>query len=391
MAGKAGPEGSWVYEWTCDNKMERAEKDGALEAEYAYDYRGERIRKTTPGESVNYLVDNNNRTGYSQVARETNASGAELAAYSFGDDLISQTRAGAVSFFHYDGLGSTRALTSIAGDVTDAVTYLAFGQILARTGTTEFSHLFTGEAYDFNIGYYYLRARLYDPVNGMFASLDPFYGVYYMSSSLHKYSYVNNNPILFTDLSGYFNLIKLAVILIVLTILVLLALPCAKSWQDTRKYNITARPLYKATGGASAIALRNPDIIKIEAEYTAERFCLIGYHRENISAYNIKERYMDYTRDMHDNYGSQLGDEISIQDACIATCYKYCYGPLVEDLSLTEGWGVTLPDNEKVHFLNNEKPDKIGTLEVNKKDGNTEFKSIDNWNRLYLDKTGEDW
>ncbi len=124
MAGKAGPEGSWVYEWTCDNKMARAEKDGALEAEYAYDYRGERIRKTTPGESVNYLVDNNNRTGYSQVARETNASGAELAAYAFGDDLISQTRAGAVSFFHYDGLGSTRALTSIAGDVTDAVDYL---------------------------------------------------------------------------------------------------------------------------------------------------------------------------------------------------------------------------------------------------------------------------
>ncbi len=224
MAGKAGPEGSWVYEWTCDNKMERAEKDGALEAEYAYDYRGERIRKTTPGESVNYLVDNNNRAGYSQVARETDGSGAELAAYAFGDDLISQTRAGAVSFFHYDGLGSTRALTSIAGDVTDAVTYLAFGQILARTGTTEFSHLFTGEAYDFNIGHYYLRARLYDPVNGIFASLDPFEGAYSIPQSLQKYLYAFGNSVNLSDPSG--NMPSLISLIVALSIITILATSC---------------------------------------------------------------------------------------------------------------------------------------------------------------------
>jgi len=158
MIGKDGPTDDWTYAWNYDNKMAGATKNGLLEASYAYDFRGERIYKANASDETAFLIDNNNQTGYSQALRETGSSNVEKVAYTFGDDLISQKR-NEISFLHYDGLGSTRALTSVSSNITDTFSYLAFGSLLNRTGQTKSTHLFTGEAYDFNLGFYYLRAR----------------------------------------------------------------------------------------------------------------------------------------------------------------------------------------------------------------------------------------
>jgi len=221
---------AWFCHWTYDNKMARADKDGALEAAYAYDFRGERIRNATAADETAFLIDNNNQTGYSQALRETGAGGAEKVAYTFGDDLISQDRAdapqgqSALSYLHYDGLGSTRALTSMASMATDTFSYLAFGAILNKTGSTPLAHLFTGEAYDFNLGFYYLRARLYSPITGRFASLDPFSGLNSDPRSLHKYNYANSNPIFYIDPTGLVSLMKLAMGFVIGMILTSLAI-----------------------------------------------------------------------------------------------------------------------------------------------------------------------
>ena len=211
---------AWFCHWTYDNKMEEAQKNGQLEASYSYDFRGERIHKATVSEETAFLIDNNNQTGYSQTLRETDGSNAEKVAYTFGDDLISQKRE-EVSYLHYDGLGSTRALTSMAAEATDTFSYLAFGSLLNRTGSTSLSHLFTGEAYDFNLGFYYLRARLYNPQTGRFASLDPFSGINSDPQSLHKYLYVNNNTINSIDPSGLIDW-SLAAKAVALTIIMIL-------------------------------------------------------------------------------------------------------------------------------------------------------------------------
>ena len=200
MTGKDKPDEDWVYDWNHDNKMVVAEKDGVLAASYSYDFRGERIHKATASDKTAFLIDNNNQTGYSQTLRETDGSNAEKVAYTFGDDLISQKRE-EVSYLHYDGLGSTRALTSMAAEATDTFSYLAFGSILNRTGTTTLSHLFTGEIYDFNIGYYYLRARLYNPFSGLFLSIDPLF-CSFEYNKLHKYVYGNNDPLNKMDING---------------------------------------------------------------------------------------------------------------------------------------------------------------------------------------------
>jgi len=208
--------------------MEEAQKNGQLEASYSYDFRGERIRKATASDKTAFLIDNNNQTGYSQALREVDSTNEEKVSYTFGDDLISQDRAdapqgqSALSFLHYDGLGSTRALTSTAAIATDTFSYLAFGAILNKTGDTPITHLFIGEAYDFNLGYNYLRARLYNPITGRFASLDPFGGVNFDPRSLHKYYYTYNNSINDVDLSGYISAGFILTILAMMTIILYL-------------------------------------------------------------------------------------------------------------------------------------------------------------------------
>jgi len=228
MTGKTGPDPdtglttTWNYEWNYDNKMERAEKNGQFEASYAYDFQGERIHKTTSTDETAFLIDNNNQTGYSQALKEVDVNNDEIVAYTFGDDLISQDRE-ELSFLHYDGLGSTRVLTSMAAATTDTFAYLAFGTLLNRTGLTKATHLFTGDAYDFNLGYYYLRARLYNAFSGIFISSDTFTGSQYLPQSIHKYSYSYNNPQNYTDPTGNWTVIDTMMTIGIIGILLALA------------------------------------------------------------------------------------------------------------------------------------------------------------------------
>ncbi|MFM7854909.1 MAG: hypothetical protein ACKO96_24015 [Flammeovirgaceae bacterium] len=84
-----------------------------------------------------------------------------ITTYIYGHDLISENRNGVKSFYIYDGLGSTRALTNAAGTVTDSYNYDAYGTLLNSTGSSENSYRFAGEQFDKNLGQYYLRDRYY--------------------------------------------------------------------------------------------------------------------------------------------------------------------------------------------------------------------------------------
>jgi RHS repeat-associated protein len=124
---------------------------------------------------TNYLVDSNR--DYAQVLEERDGSGNLLVRYVYGHDLISQHRDGYTTYYHYDGLGSTRALTSSVEAVTDTYNYDAFGNLLDKTGTTTNDYLYTGEFFDSNIGFYYLRARYMSPAIGRFITMDTFAGM----------------------------------------------------------------------------------------------------------------------------------------------------------------------------------------------------------------------
>ncbi|AUG56367.1 tRNA(Glu)-specific nuclease WapA precursor [Acetivibrio saccincola] len=124
--------------------------------------------------------------------------------------ILLQSRNGVKSYYHYDGLGSTRLLTDETQSITDTYTYDAFGNIISSTGNTVNEFLFTGEQYDANIGFYYLRARYMDPSVGRFITADPFGGFMFEPLSLHKYLYANADPVNKIDPSGYFSIQEFA-------------------------------------------------------------------------------------------------------------------------------------------------------------------------------------
>ena len=118
------------------------------------------------------------------VLLETDESDALTARYTnrpeqFGK-LISQYRIEEEKvverFYHYDGESSTRNLTDSDENVTDTFIYTAYGEEVARTGTTTNPFGYKGA-----VGYYtnaetddiYVRARTYEPAAGRWLSVDP--------------------------------------------------------------------------------------------------------------------------------------------------------------------------------------------------------------------------
>jgi len=129
-----------------------------------------------------------------------------ITHYTRGAEIISLSRPGEKHYYLNDGHGSVRALSDTDGQVTDTYLYDAFGNLLSKTGTTANDFLYTGEQYDANTGFYYLRARYMNPSTGTFTSPDAYAGTIFDPVSLHKYLYANANPVMNRDPSGYYTI-----------------------------------------------------------------------------------------------------------------------------------------------------------------------------------------
>ena len=184
-------------------------------------------RYTNPVDDTNYtamyrsefVYDRHNPTGHTQVMRErcnnTLGGGNVLVrthAHTFGHERVSekttitsQPNAPQTYFFVHDGLANTRSLTDTAGAPVQRFDYDAYGNAVGfnpSQALTQF--LYCGELFDHQLGFYYLRARYYDPKVGRFNRLDPFFGNLSDPQSLHKYTYCHGDPVNCVDPSGMF-------------------------------------------------------------------------------------------------------------------------------------------------------------------------------------------
>jgi RHS repeat-associated protein len=136
---------------------------------------------------------------------ETDGTGAVQTVYTYEPEqygnLISSRVSGTTYYHHYDALGSTRQLSTAVGAVSDTWIYDAWGNIVARTGTTAIFLQWVGQLgyyYDAGTGTFWVRERPLEPVNARWTTIDPAE----FDDGPDRYRYASNNPFSLTDPSG---------------------------------------------------------------------------------------------------------------------------------------------------------------------------------------------
>ncbi|MGB1288017.1 MAG: RHS repeat-associated core domain-containing protein, partial [Aggregatilineales bacterium] len=177
--------GTNAYVW--DNANRLLSYGGAS---YAYDGNSNRISQTVSSTVMQYLVDT--QPALSKVLRQSDGTNT-IHFIHVPRGIFSQYDGTDWEYTVQDALGSVRAMADATGAIQNPVNYGEYG--IPDTATTGFA--FTGEQRDAN-GLQYHRARYYDPVLGVWASLDPL-------ETANRYGYVSGNPVNRRDSSGLFD------------------------------------------------------------------------------------------------------------------------------------------------------------------------------------------
>ena len=146
------------------------------------------MQKTVNGTSTRYVWNGSN------IVYE---SGIQSVTYSYGMGLLAMTSGTDEYYYVSNGHGDITQLTNSSGTIAEDYAYDAFGNQKDAEHSIYNPFRYSGEYFDSETGFIYLRARYYDPSIGRFITEDP------ARDGLNWYVYCSNNPIMFVDPSGY--------------------------------------------------------------------------------------------------------------------------------------------------------------------------------------------
>ena len=230
-----------TFDYNARDQLQRIWLDGSLEAEYAYDANGNRIRATTGGVTrefnfgardrlrslnvqgsppeVEWLYDDAGfriaettpaearrfRWDGESMAFETNVLGNLLMRYDHGPDrLLAETEAGNTRTWLTDALKTPVKRLTETGTTYSVTRYDEYGEVEEETSPDIPRFGFTGhqrgpqEAPDL----YYAQQRWYNAATGRFISEGPVLGEPKRPLSLHRYLYAYANPTIYVDPDG---------------------------------------------------------------------------------------------------------------------------------------------------------------------------------------------
>ncbi|WP_323141130.1 RHS repeat-associated core domain-containing protein [Massilia phyllosphaerae] len=191
--GNMTSDGANFYGYDMENRMVSASNGRVLR----YDPNG-RLYQTAGGASgaTTFLYDGDALVG------EYNASGSMVRRYVHGSDMdepLVQYNGGTLdsdrNYLHADQQGSIVAVTNGKGLTQEVDTYNEYG-VPATSNRSRFQY--TGQIALPDVGMYYYKARIYNPVLGRFMQTDP---IGYQDD-INLYAYVGGNPLSARDPSG---------------------------------------------------------------------------------------------------------------------------------------------------------------------------------------------
>lgn len=168
---------------------------GPDDEQYFYDGAGHRLEADRNGVVTRYIYD-----ASGNLLAETDAGGAITRYYIYGAGglLAMVTPAGQLYCYHFDATGHTVALTDSAKTIVNAYAYTPFGTLANQQESIAQPFKFVGR---YGVmtepnGWYYMRARYYDPQVGRFISEDP---KGFDGGDVNLYAYVHDDPVNFVD------------------------------------------------------------------------------------------------------------------------------------------------------------------------------------------------
>ena len=186
------------------NQWTEVDVAGGAVGVYKYDPAGRRIEKNVGGTITRFVYDGPN------ILAILDASNNLLALFTHGpgiDSPLIMRRNGSDYFYHADALGNVVALTDSSGNIVETYEYQAFGKTTIKdaqgnphdASTVGNPFMYTSREYDAESGFYFYRARYYDPDTGRFMQEDP---IGFSGGDVNLYAYAKNNPINFADPRG---------------------------------------------------------------------------------------------------------------------------------------------------------------------------------------------
>ncbi|MEQ8426896.1 MAG: RHS repeat-associated core domain-containing protein [Gammaproteobacteria bacterium] len=191
--GNTVSNGELDFSYGDNNRLQSVNINGGAIAEYTYNGKGERVRKSAFGTTY-YHYDQNG-----QLIAETDAAGMTLVEYIYVDGQpTALIRNNEIYYIHNDHLGTPQLITDSFQNTVWQADYNPFGEVDITTELVSNNIRFPGQYYDEETGLHYNYFRYYEPEMGRYITSDPIG----LLGGVNTYAYVGSNPINAIDPSG---------------------------------------------------------------------------------------------------------------------------------------------------------------------------------------------
>ncbi|MEQ8939318.1 MAG: RHS repeat-associated core domain-containing protein, partial [Gammaproteobacteria bacterium] len=191
--GNTVSNGELDFSYGDNNRLQSVNVNGGAIAEYTYNGKGERVRKSAFGANY-YHYDQNG-----QLIAETDAAGMTLVEYIYVDGQpTALIRNNEIYYIHNDHLGTPQLITDSFQNTVWQADYNPFGEVDITTELVSNNIRFPGQYYDEETGLHYNYFRYYEPEIGRYITSDPIG----LEAGTNTYSYVDSNPLKWIDPTG---------------------------------------------------------------------------------------------------------------------------------------------------------------------------------------------